>query len=672
MLVSFNWLQEFIDTQLKPAVLGEQLTKIGLAVDALNTVETDTIFDLEITANRGDCLSHLGVAREVCAAFNLDLHMPNFELEEANQATADSFSISIADTDLCERYCGRYIEGVTIGPSPDWIVRKLESVGIRSINNVADITNYVLMELGQPLHAFDADTLAGQQIIVRRAGFDEEVELLDGTKRELDPSMLVISDLNQAAALAGIMGGTNTEISNSTKNVLLESASFDPAAVRKTARSLNISTEASYRFERGTDVKIALFACDRAAALIQDLAGGKLYRGVIDVYPGQQRAKRVKLRRIRIQEYLGMKVPEEAVLRIFKRLGFEPINSLKDGWSIRVPEHRHDLFSEEDLMEEIARHYGYDRFPSTLPVWAGKGSGLPWFKEETIIRKTLAGLGYSEACTIPFSSEKTERQFAPDLDPVAIRNPLSEQTPVLRTSMVPTMLQSLLWNLNRGNSNSQLYEIGKVYPTQGEKYQLVLGGTGALQQKTVHQNQLDIDFFSMKGDIETVLEHFDVDRTVNKTNLPAYYHPGRSIRFGETAILGELHPDQTNAFKLRQKIYLAEIQLDKLYELDRTEIAAKVIPKYPSIRRDLSLVFSQETDYAAVLRVIETENISELIEIEPFDRLLEGPFPEDCYSLTLKLVYQASDRTLTDDEVHVFDQRIIHRLKSELGAKLRS
>ncbi len=672
MLVSFNWLREFIDAQVDPGELGQKLTMAGLAVDAVEGAEDDTIFELDITSNRGDCLSHLGVAREACAAFDLDVRRQAFQLEEVDRATEDAFSISIVDPDLCGRYCGRYIEGVQIGSSPDWMVRKLESVGVRSINNVADITNYVLMELGHPLHAFDADTLGGQEIIVRRAELDEAIETLDGEKRELDPSMLVIADSNRAVALAGVMGGIDTEISSSTTNVLLESAWFDPMTTRKTARALNLSTEASYRFERGADIEMALHACDRAAMLIHELAGGKVYRDVIDVYPGRQEASKARLRRRRILEYLGMEVPDQAVVRLFTRLGFQPVENDEEGWSVRVPTYRHDISTEEDLMEEIARHHGYDRFPSTLPAWAGQGRALPWAAEERGVHTRLSGLGYSEACTIPFSSEEMERGLAPNLDPVVILNPLSEEAPVLRTSMVPGMVRSLLWNLNRGTRDVQLYEIGKIYPTDGETRQLVLGATGSLQAKTAHHNQTDLEFFQLKGDVEALLAGFDVDQTPCISNLPAYYHPGRSIRLGEVAVLGELHQDQTNLFKLRQRVYLAEIQIEKLYTLGLSEIAARSIPKYPSIRRDLSLVLSRKIDYAAVVRTIDGEGIEELIEIEAFDLLEQGPFPDDCYSLAIRLVYRSSDRTLTDDQVQDFDRRIVARLETKLGARLRS
>src|SRR5262245_12249191 len=284
MKISYNWLKEFVDVPEGPKELGTRFTNIGLAVDALESTGDDSVFELDVATNRPDCLSHLGVARELGVVYNERLKPPAFHLREGDQHAGDIFSISIADPDLCARYCGRYIAGVKIGPSPDWLKKQLEALGVRSINNVADVTNYVMLELGQPLHAFDADTLQRQQIIVRRAELDEKITTLDGVTRELSPSVLVIADANRAVAVAGVMGGSETEISAGTKNVLLESANFDPLSIRKTSRTLGVSSEASYRFERGADVEMARYACDRAAAMIQQLAGGSIFRNVIDVY----------------------------------------------------------------------------------------------------------------------------------------------------------------------------------------------------------------------------------------------------------------------------------------------------------------------------------------------------------------------------------------------------
>src|SRR5262245_203008 len=347
MKTSLNWLREFVDISETPQQLRSRLTGVGLAVDALDQIGDDFIYELDIATNRPDCLGHVGVAREVAAIYGGLLRMPKFELHEGTRPAADVFSISIEAPDQCGRYCGRYIEGVKIGPSPDWLKNRLEALGVRSINNVADVTNYVMLELSQPLHAFDADTLAKRKIIVRRARPGEKMTTLDGVERNLDPSMLMIADAERSIAVAGVMGGAPTEISSGTTNVLLESANFNPFSIRKTSRALGLSTEASYRFERGADIEMARFACDRAAALIQQVAGGTVYHGVIDVYPGNRQPPIVKLRRNRIQSFLGGAAEEATVERILQRLGFK-YNTTADGWSVEVPSHRIDIALEED------------------------------------------------------------------------------------------------------------------------------------------------------------------------------------------------------------------------------------------------------------------------------------------------------------------------------------
>ena len=445
------------------------------------------------------------------------------------------FPISIADEALCKRYCGRYIEGVTIGKSPDWLVRRIEALGIRSINNVTDITNYVLMELGHPLHAFDADTLAENQIIVRRAEVDEALTTLDGEKRELDPSMLVIADAKRAVALAGIMGGEETEISASTKNVLLEAAWFDPLSIRKTARAVNLSTEASYRFERGADIEMARAACDRAAQLIAEIAGGRIYEGVLDVYPSETIAKsKARLRRTRIREYLGMEIPDIEVTRIFSGLGFDVgAGADAEGWSVDIPTHRHDVSGEEDLLEEVARIYGYDRFSldssgverprRATPLAGGRDPNSGSFIRNGLLGSTAASLS---------ATGKPKKRFAPEIEPIILRNPLSEEAPILRTSLVPSMLRSLQWNLNRGVRNVLLYEIGKVYPASGEYRQLLIAQTGAVRPGSIHHAAFESDFYNLKGNVETLLGGFSVNTDLSPDDPGSYYHPGRSIRSG--------------------------------------------------------------------------------------------------------------------------------------------
>jgi phenylalanyl-tRNA synthetase beta chain len=669
MKVSYNWLKDFVDITETPQQLGSRFTNLGLALDALESHSNEWLLELDVASNRPDCLSHLGIAREAAAAYGSSLTPPKFDLQEAAKQASDDFSISISDIDLCSRYCGRYIAGVTIGPSPDWMKSRLEALGVRSINNVADATNYVMLELGQPLHAFDADTLAGRQIIVRRAGFEERITTLDGIERELNPSMLVIADAERAVAVAGVMGGAETEISLSTKNVLLESANFDPLSIRKTSRALGLSSEASYRFERGADLEMTLYACNRVAALIQAVAGGTIYRGVIDVYPSPRKSVTTALRRHRIQAFLGADVDDAIVERILERLGFKTKRT-HEGWTIEVPSHRLDVTREEDLLEEIARHHGFDKFPTTLPKSSLYGSALPAESSERLLRNRLAAIGYSETIPMAFSDESTERRFRPHVEPVRLINPMAEDEAILRTSQVPSMLRTIQWNLYRGNRDLALYELGKVYSRGGERRSLILAATGSLRRKSVHEPERECNFFDIKGEVEEIFELFGLDPNSSSDPVPEYYHPGRAIRVGDLATFGELHPDYANEFKLRHRIYIAEIGVELVLE-SKAQLQIEGIPRYPSIRRDFSLLLNRDIRYADVQQTIRALNLPELMHVEPFDRMETGPFPESKYALAVSLVYQSPDRTLTDDEVENFDKAILKILQQRLGAELR-
>lgn len=669
MKVSYNWLKEFVEVPEPARELGTRFTNIGLAVDALDSIADDYVFELDVATNRPDCLSHFGVARELSVVYDTGLKPPAFSLQESGKKAADVFSISIADEDLCARYCGRYIEGVKIGPSPDWLAKRLESIGVRSINNVADVTNYVMFELGQPLHSFDADRLGGQQIIVRRAGLDEELTTLDGVERKLNPSMLVIADAARAVAVAGVMGGADSEISPATTNVLLESANFDPLSIRKTSRGLGLLSEASYRFERRADAEMARYACDRAAAMIQTLAGGTVYHDVIDVYPRRWKPATAALRRKRIEEFLGAPVPHAVVDRIFEKLGFK-INHTSDGWSVQAPSYRPDITREEDLLEEIARHYGFDQFPATLPKWAGFGSGLPQESKERILRNQLAAGGYSETIPMAFSDVATERKFRPGVKPVVLTNPMAEDESILRTSLVPGMLRTIQWNANRGIRDLQLYEIGKAYTAVEERRTLIMSAVGTLRTKSVQEDERDFNFYDLKGDVEAILGTFNVPFHANGEPLPDYYHPGRAMRIGDVLVFGELHPDYAGEYKLRHRVYLAEFDVDLLLE----SVAQKTIrpvPKFPSIRRDFSLLLDRGTRYADVEQAVVGLNIPELVRIEPFDRLESGNFPASKYALAISLLYRSQERTLTDEEVDGFDKRVLESLRQRLGAELR-
>ncbi|HEX4999478.1 MAG TPA: phenylalanine--tRNA ligase subunit beta [Terriglobia bacterium] len=674
MKISYNWLKELVAVPSEgPQAardLGQRLTSVGLAVDTVETLADDTIFDFDITTNRPDCLSHLGMAREVRAIDGSPLKRPESSVQEGSKSVDSVFSVDLVDADLCGRYCGRYIEGVRVGPSPEWLKLRLEGLGIRSINNVVDVTNYVLMEMGQPLHAFDADRLRGRRVVIRRADLDEPMTTLDGVERRLNPSILVIADAERPVALAGVMGGADSEISLKSTNVFLESAWFDPMTIRKAARALGMNTEASYRFERGADIGVVRAACDRAAEMIRQLAGGEVYSGAIDVYPSPSPPREITLRRGRIAAFLGAPVEDTIVERIFERLEFAVVHR-EDGWRVSPPTFRVDVHGEEDLLEEIARHYGYDRFPATLPPSTGAGAALPLESEERLLRNTMSGCGYSEIMTYAFSSDDAEAPYAPEAKPVRLLNPMSEDASILRVSLVGAMLRTLQWNLNRGVRDLRFYELAKTYGVDGERRALVMGATGRRDPAGVHPASGDFSFFDLKGDLETLFERLDFEGDLAIGALPPYYHPGRAARFGRAVVFGELHPDYAERLKIRQRVYLAELDIETLlHARSRRQIAP--VPRHPSVRRDFSLLLDRGTRYGDVQRVIADARIPELERVEPFDRMESGPFPETKYALSISVTYRAADRTLTDPEVEQFDRRIVEMLAERLQAQLRS
>jgi len=414
---------------------------------------------------------------------------------------------------------------------------------------------------------------------------------------------------------------------------------------------------------------MAEFACDRAASMIQELAGGELLQGTIDIYPGKPKERHVTLRRERIRAVLGAGVDDSIVDGIFERLELRPSRTAQ-GWSVEPPTFRVDINAEEDLLEEIARHYGFDKFPATLPPSRSFGALLPQERKTRQLRNVLAGTGYTEICTYSFSNEELEKRFYPDIDPVRLQNPMSEEATILRTSLIPGMLSVLQWNLNRGTRDLQLYELSRVYWNGGERRTLLMAGCGNVQTSNLHGQPHDFDFYTVKGDIEEILADFNMPARVTADHVPSYYHPGRFARIGHIAIFGELHPKYAEPFKFRQRVYLAEIDVELLLAAPEDREVAQ-IPRYPAIKRDFSLLLDKRTQYASVQKTISDTGILELVRIEPFDRMESGPFPETKYSLSISVIYQSKERTLTDSEVETFDQIILRSLEERLGAQLR-
>src|SRR6516164_3865332 len=457
MKISLNWLIEFADIPLNPKDVERGLTLLGLGVESLAQSDSDWVLDLEVTTNRPDCLNHYGVARELSAWYRKPLKRLEYTLKESRVRAASEVSIEIVDADLCPRYCGRVVQNVQVRPSPAWLTKRLEAIGLRPINNVADVTNYVLMELGHPLHAFDLDLLKQRRIIVRRARPGEILRTLDGGNQTLTRENLVIADAERPVGLAGVMGGQDSEISSHTRSVLLESAWFDPLSIRRTAKSLALHTEASHRFERGADIEMVPVALDRTAGLIAQVAEGEILAGVVDVYPHPKPIRYLTLRRAEVSRVLGTEISWEDVERILRSLGFHLERRGTDGWRVTLPWSRLDVTRPVDLVEEVGRHYGYDHLPSRLRPAPPRVARDKIREKELAISSLLVSLGYRETVTSSMVDPKENGRFT-DQPPVILANPLSQDASALRSTPVPSMVHAIGWNLDRNQTDVRLFE----------------------------------------------------------------------------------------------------------------------------------------------------------------------------------------------------------------------
>lgn len=684
MKISYNWLKEFVDVDLPPRDLAEKLTMVGLAVDGVEEHGEDFVLDIDLTSNRPDCLSHLGVAREAAAITRNPLRMPKVEFAESQAKVGELTSVEILNPDLCPRYTARIIKGVKIGPSPDWLVRRLEVMGQRSVNNVADITNYVMLEMGQPLHAFDLAMLNSQRIIVRAARDGEKMTTLDGEERELTSRMLVIADAERAVALGGIKGGEDSGITDTTVDVLLEAAYFTPAQIRATSKTLGLSTEASYRFERGTDPEIAPVASARAAAMIAEIAGGEVLEGIVDIYPKQVERRRITMRRARYSQLTGLQIELGEAEAILRGLGFEVEADIEnDSLHTNAPSWRIDISIEEDLIEEVARIAGYDNLKTTLPGSAGAGAYLPGEEGRRAARRALTSLGYTEAVSFSFVNAEADAVVsdAPDSARLLLRNPIDETQSHMRTTLLGGLLKALEHNFNHSSRNVRLFEIGKCFLDAGEDRpreteHLAFVATGARNEFDWQTANAKIDFFDVKGALESIgaalglppMEFTPVETT---TSL----HPGRaaliSLAGNRVGQIGQLHPRVAANYKFKQAVFVAELDFGALLNADRAGVRYQPLPKYPAVVRDLALLIETSVPLAAIERAVHALSISELAGIRLFDLYSGKELPAGKHSIALSLRYRAADRTLTDEEISVMHSQIVNQLTEEFSAEIR-
>ncbi|MBW1982359.1 MAG: phenylalanine--tRNA ligase subunit beta [Deltaproteobacteria bacterium] len=668
-------------------VLPAELSPGTSLVEALDL--HDVILEIGITPNRGDCLSVAGIAREVAALFQLEFSPPSIELVEHGPPVHTLAQVAIEDADLCPRYAARVVKDIKVRQSPFWLRQRLQALGIRAINNIVDVTNYVMLELGQPLHAFDYQLLDDHRIVVRRARPAESFVTLDGSSHTLSRDMLLICDGSRGVALAGVMGGLNSEISVETTDVLIESAYFQPASIRRTARALGVSTESSYRFERGVDPEGVITALDRAAQLMTELGQGVLARGRIDVYPRPFRPPSINLRVSKTNRFLGLELSREEIIDLLTALQLQVDPRSDDLLQVQPPSFRPDLTREVDLMEEVARLAGYDRIPSSLPratITASKPPASRLFRERA--KEVLANVGFSEVISYSFiSSTLVERlRFAPDdrrLRCLPIRNPLSEDQSVMRTTLVPGLLEIAARNQRRNNFDLKLFELSKVFfPRSGHELpeeRLNLAGLlGGLRRPLAwSEPALPVDFFDAKGAVEALLVALTGKRPRFQPETAAPYLKSTTaarIMLADSQLgdVGELHPEVLEDFRLKGPLYLFDLDFDLLASMGTTTRQFQPLPKFPAIRRDLAIVIPVDLPAQAVLDFLE-ENLPEQAEsVLLFDHYRGGQVGAGKKSIAFRITYRSPERSLTDEEVNDLHAALTQRVLTTFQASLRT
>lgn len=645
-------------------------------VDVLNLKED--IIDFEITPNRPDCLSIEGLGRETAVSLNKEFKNPRKNIDELkieDKKELEGLTVDITAPDLCYRYIARIVKNVKIGSSPEWMKRRLKACGVRSINNIVDITNYVMLEMGQPMHAFDINSIEGKHITVRRAKNGEIITTLDEQERKLDENDLVISDEKKAVAIAGVMGGLNSEIEQDTKTVVFESAVFNGGSVRKTAKKVGLRTESSSRFEKGLSAENALRAINRAVELVELIGAGEVVEGKIDVYPTKQKINKIPLEVERINNLLGINLSKQEMIDILEKLEIKVENDMAI-----APYFRMDLEFVADIAEEILRFYGYDKLETTL-VNADTTIGIR-NKEQKIqkkIREVLVNSGLSEIYTYGFVSEKDleKSNINEELKKYAItiQNPLSDDYKLMRPTTMPSMMQILANNANKKNQNVKLFDISRNYKNINNEVQ---NGEVPLQEDilTIGMYGEDIDFYTLKGLIENVLEAISVNRyDIEKETENNSYHPGRcanlKVGIDIIATIGEVHPEVLMNYDIEKRAYLAEVNITKLVKYARENKKYVEVPKFPAVERDIAMIVDESVEVGKIEKIITKKGKKQLESVKLFDIYRDDKIGENKKSVAYSLIFRDKNKTLSDDEINVAMENIIAELKKEVGAELR-
>jgi phenylalanyl-tRNA synthetase beta chain len=763
MKLSPQWIREFVDLSVDDRRLAEDLTNVGISVEGISGAGAgaDTVFEMEIGTNRPDAMNHYGVAREAAAIYDLPLKAIEPKLPPAAKAAAPfqdsdaapstgsgqalkgrsstvphavflqaAFPIVVEEPELCPRFSARVVRGTIIKPSGEKIARRLQLLDQRPISNAVDATNYVLWEIGKPTHVFDMDLLEGGKIIVRKARAGETLKTLDGVERKLSSEDLVVCDARKPVGLAGVMGGYDTMITEKTRNVLIESAWWDPGIVRRMARRHGIHTDASHRFERGADFESTVLSCDLVAQMILESGGGELVGDVVDVVSKRMDQAPVVLHLADVRRILGGSVGREQIYRLLTRLGFavnpERHDEVQDDaqFLVHIPSWRLDVQREIDVIEEIARLHGYDKFENTLPAYSGAVVELPHAAMDAAWRRRALALGYNEALSLTFISHADAERFEPAVSGISaakaapssgvadaapstgsgqalkgrsstrvleLENPLSEEASVMRTSLAPGMLDMLAWNLNRDVAEARLFEMGSVYElsegpqgeVRSEPRRACLGATAAAVRSSLSVGgALDVSkgehavatetFRGFKGDVENLLAAFGGDVSYDR-DAAEYFHPGRSARAlvngAVVAQFGQIHPEVVAMRKLRQDVFLAEFDLEQLYRLGLRPVKFAVLGKYPAVERDFSFVFGDDVSFERMRDAVTGLEVGELREFVPVEIFRGGSIANGKYSVLLRVRFQSSERTLREDEVAQWSGRIVAALTGLGGAQ---
>jgi len=692
MKLSPQWIRDYVDLAVDDRRLAEDLTNVGISVEGVSSSGADTVFEMEIGTNRPDAMNHYGVAREAAAIYDRPLKQLSAFGQQfsANASDDPAFPIIVEEPALCPRFSARVIRNTQVKPSPAKIAQRLQLLDQRPISNAVDATNYVLWEIGKPTHVFDMDLLEGAKIIVRKARGGETLKTLDGVERKLTTEDLVVCDAKKPVGLAGVMGGYDTMITEKTRNILIESAWWDPGTVRKASRRHALHTDASHRFERGADFESTVISCDLVAKMILESSGGELVGGVIDVVSRKMDQAPVVLRVSEVRRILGGNLDSGLIFRLLKRLGFIliPEGQGDAQFRVQIPSWRLDVEREIDVIEEVARLHGYDKFENTLPAYSGAVVELPHAAVDATLRQRALALGYNEALSLSFISHADAEKFSGGTQVLELENPLSEEASVMRTSLVPGMLDMLAWNLNRDVADARLFEIGGLYEMlDGERVEprrACLGATVAAVRDTLPLGgALDVSkderaaaseaFRGFKGDVENLLAAFAGEARY-QLGAAGYYHPGRSARAvmngAVVAEFGQIHPEVAAARKLRQDVFVAEIDLEQLYDLGLRVVKFAPLGKYPAVERDFSFVFEDQVLFAEISKAVSGLGIIELREFRPVEIFRGGSIAVGKYSVLLRVRLQSAERTMRDDEIAQWSGKIVDAL-TRLGGVQR-